>query len=121
MKCEIPNAFPRLVESAKIIALSTTYEFRPNMTFCMTISKNELDNGRRQIGKVAINAKNILLSTDSLFFEKNGRWSHVEKNDFRESYFKPMEIYVEKKTKNQIIISEKEANGKIYYTLDKIK
>jgi hypothetical protein len=121
MKVDLPNVPPQLIQNAKTLALSSTYEFKLDMTYCMTISKNELEDGRKQIGSVILNSNNISLHTDSLMFEVDGIWTPVKMDDFFKSVYKTMELKVEKITMNQLLISEKEGTGTIYYTLDRIK
>lgn len=120
MKVEIPNIHPQLITNAKILALSTTYEFKSDLKYCMTISDNELESGRKHMGSMVFNSNNLSLSTDSLLIEKDGIWTAIEKNDFNKPYFKIMEMKIERITNNQLLISEKEVNGIIYYTLDRI-
>lgn len=121
MKVEIPNIHPQLITNAKILALSTTYEFKSDLKYCMTISDNELESGRKHMGSMVFNSNNLSLSTDSLLIEKDGIWTAIEKNDFNKPYFKIMEMKIERITNNQLLISEKEVNGIIYYTLDRIE
>ena len=68
MKVDIPNVPPQLITNAKILALSTTYEFRNDNSFCITIASNELENGRRQVGSMNFISNGVTLNTDSLFF-----------------------------------------------------
>ncbi|WP_026474534.1 hypothetical protein [Alkaliflexus imshenetskii] len=121
MKVDIPNVPPQLITNAKILALSTTYEFRNDNSFCMTIASNELDNGRRQVGTMSYSSNSLTLNTDSLFFERNGVWTNIEKSDFNKPYFKSMQLQIEKIIANQLLVAEKEVNGVIYYTLQKIE
>lgn len=120
MKVEIPNIHPQLITNARILALSTTYEFKSDMKYSMTISDNELESGRRHIGSITFNSNSFSLSTDSLLIEKDGVWTVVEKNDFNKPYFKIMEMKIERITDNQLFLSEKEVDGIIYYTLDRL-
>lgn len=120
MKVEMPNIHPQLITNAKILALSTTYEFKSDLKYCMTISDNELESGRKHMGSMVFNSNNLSLSTDSLLIEKDGIWTAIEKNDFNKPYFKIMEMKIDRITNNQLLISEKEVNGIIYYTLDRI-
>ena len=121
MKVDIPNVPPQLITNAKILALSTTYEFRNDNSFCITIASNELENGRRQVGSMNFISNGVTLNTDSLFFERNGVWAYIEKSDFNKPYFKSMEMKFEKISANQLLVAEKDMNGIIYYTLQRLK
>ena len=123
VKIDIKNVPEQLIQNAKILSLATIYEFKNDGQYCMTISKNSLENGRKNIGKLVLdsNDKIIHLKTDSLLVEKNGNWELIKKNDFNTPMFKSMPMKVEKITSNQMILSEKEKSGVIYYTLDRIR
>ncbi len=90
------------------------------MKYCMTISKNESEGGRKHIGKLTMESNNFSLSTDTLLLEKNGAWTVIEKNDFNNPIFATMEMKIEKITDDRLFISETEGKGRIYYTLDKV-
>ena len=119
MKVDIPNVPSQLIDNARILALATTYEFKSDRHYCMTISKNELGGGRKHFGMVTFDSKNFSLSTDSLWLEKDGAWTLIVRNDFNEPFFEVIEMKIEKMTERQLFVSEKEGNGAIYYTLEK--
>lgn len=120
IKVEIPNIHPQLITNARILALSTTYEFKSDLKYCMTISDNELESGCKHMESMVFNSDNLSLSTDSLLVEKDGIWTVVEKNDFNKPYFEIMAMKIERITDNLLLISEKEVNERIYYQLDRI-
>ncbi len=121
IKVDIPNVPGQLIEHAKILALATTYEFKADRQYCMTVSKNELESGRKHFGRVTFDSNDFSLSTDSLLLEKNGAWTLIERNDFNAPFFGVMEMKIEKVTEHQLFISEKEGEGTIFYTLDKVE
>ncbi len=121
VKFEIPNDQPELMKNAKTLSLATVYEFKNDMSFCMTIKKTSWENGRKQIGNFIINDKNMTLNTDTLLFEKNETWIQIENKIFNSEILTPKKMTIEKTSRNQLIISEKESKGIIYYTLDRIE
>jgi hypothetical protein len=87
----------------------------------MTISKNELEGGRKHFGKVTFDPNILSLSTDSIMIEKDGTWTVVKKNNLNEPFFEEMVMKIESMTEHQLHISEKEDPGTVFYTLDKVE
>ncbi|UII29131.1 hypothetical protein LVD15_12070 [Fulvivirga maritima] len=96
MKVDIPNVPAQIIENAKILSLSTVYEFSDDMTFRMEIVKNERENGRKQIGRIEINDALLTLAIDTVFLRNNNdEWVNVEKRD--SGFFDPIIMSIEKK------------------------
>ncbi len=123
LKVDMKNVPKPLIQNAKILALATKYEFKNNDTYCMTISKNALENGRKHKGTLSVSTlgKQITLNTDTLLFEEYGKWKLIEKNNSNSAIFNSISMKIEKVSPNQIILSEKEHNGMMYYTLNRFK
>lgn len=123
VKVNTENIPQQLIKNAKILSLATKYEFKTDGMYCMTVSKNTLERGRKHKGQIIINSENkqITLKTDTLLFEKNGNWKLFEKNDFNKPMFNSMKMKVEKTSSNQLILSGKGKSYKIFYTLDRIE
>lgn len=122
MRVTMKNVPEQLLKNAKTLSLATSYQFKNDGQYCMTISKNSLEHGRKHKGEMILDPKNyqIHLKTDSLLVEKDGNWALIEKNDLNRPMFQSMSLKIEQITSNQMILSEKESNGVIYYTLDRI-
>ncbi len=121
LKVDMKNVPKPLIQNAKILALATKYEFKNNGTYCMTISKNALENGRKHKGTMSVSTlgKQITLNTDTLLFEEYGKWKLIEKNNSNSQIFASMSMKIEKVSSNQIVLSESETSGTLIYTLDR--
>jgi len=122
LKVDIKNVPKPLIQNAKILALATKYEFKNNGTYCMTISKNALENGRKHKGTMSVSTlgKQITLNTDTLLFEEYGKWKLIEKNNSNSAIFNSISMKIEKVSPNQIVLSESETSRTLIYTLDRI-
>ncbi len=58
IKVEIPNIHPQLITNVKILTLSITYEFKSDLKYCITISDNELESGRKHMESIVFNSNN---------------------------------------------------------------
>jgi len=122
MKTDIKSAPQLLIDRAKTLSLATSYEFSSDGNFTLIVTKNEVENiGRKHKGRMIINSKQLTLDTDSLFIENDGIWKLIEQNEFNTSAFELIKMKIEKQTPKQIILSEQEKSGIIYYTLHRKK
>jgi len=120
-KTELQGVPVQLIENAKTIALSTSYDFNPDMTYSMTIARNALEEGRKHTGTYKIEGGEILLNPDSLWYKSNSTWTATGKNNFNSPMFEKSKLTVEKNEKNRLIISTNRGEGKISYTLERIE
>ncbi|MEO1054967.1 MAG: hypothetical protein AAFX87_30315 [Bacteroidota bacterium] len=121
MQVDIPNVPDQLIEDARTLSLSTIYDFNADMTFQMTIAKNEIENGRKQMGEIKINKQLLTLVTDTVFLRnRDDEWVNIDKKRGAD-FFDPIPLTLEKKSADQMTLSEKEGSGKIYYTLNRIE
>jgi hypothetical protein len=114
-----------VIDNAKTIALSTSYDFSADGRFTMTILPNDVSEyGRKYTGTKTFKNNQLILETDTmLFFNNAGEILNIleRNNAMLSNKEKTMKMKIEKITSNQVILSEEENSGTLYYLLNKIK
>jgi len=122
MKAYMNNVSQQLIENAKTLSLATTYEISNNGRYSMKISETPMETGREHRGTMKIDSKSreIIFSSDTILYKKNGHWEIVEKNNYNTPMFKPMNLEVDKISSNRLILSKTDKRGTIIYILERI-
>lgn len=123
MEVDMKDVPQPLIDNAEILSLATSYEFKANGHYCMTVSKNSLENGRKHQGRMTLDPKSgeLTLHTDTLVIETQTGWEIVKRNEFNGPMFSSIKMKVEHSFINRLELSQTERAGTLFYTLDRIQ
>ncbi len=123
LKVNMENVPAELIKNAEILSLATSYEIRPDLSYTMTIAKNELENTRIQTGqlKLGLKSQRLRFTIDTLKFEKNNSWQTISKEEHNKPLFQSTTMKLEKHSRNMLVLAQERPGGLLYYTLERIK